>query len=66
MCGSGWLPYALKQQMCAGPAPLFTQPSFQATAQVVSEDLGFKLEKVDASMLGTAKKVAIRCEPDPL
>ena len=52
--------------MCAGLAPLFTQPSFQATAQVVSEDLGFKLEKVDASMLGTAKKVAIRCEPDPL
>jgi chaperonin GroEL len=26
---------------------------------VVSEDLGFKLEKVDASMLGTAKKVAV-------
>ena len=27
--------------------------------QVVSEDLGFKLEKVDAGMLGSAKKVTI-------
>lgn len=27
---------------------------------VVSEDLGYKLEKVDASMLGSAKKVTIR------
>lgn len=29
-------------------------------ATVVSEDLGFKLEKVDATMLGQAKKVTIR------
>lgn len=43
------------------PYPKGTRLPCSLSFQVVSEDLGFKLEKVDASMLGTAKKVAVRC-----
>lgn len=33
--------------------------TFSATAQLISEDLGFKLEKIQPEMFGGAKKVCL-------
>lgn len=41
------------------PIPLPTLPSTLPSVQVVSEELGHKLDKVDLSMLGQAKKISI-------